>query len=263
MRRKSKLFHTTILIVVLGILLPACKTREKLVYFQHGDLPDSTEQKIPFEFRYKPNDIVSINISSSNPELVKPFNANLLPSNYPDGYTSGNASRDGYLIDEQGEIQFPVIGSIKIGGLSRTEAIEVMTKKLKEYVDDPIVNMRVTNFKVTILGSVNQPGTFNIPNERISLLEALGLAKDTKITGIRKNVLIIRDEDGQKKEYRIDLTSREFYKSQVYYLEQNDVVYVEPNKKERFGSTVFKSSTGIFVSSVTVVLTALNIILNQ
>lgn len=241
----------------------SCQTRQKLVYFQNNGTKDSSLISADYIFKYKQNDIVSIVVSSSEPDLVKPFNMNIVSSNSPDGYSTGNASRDGYLIDQNGEISFPVIGKIKIGGLDRIQAMELLETKLKQYVNDPIVNIRVTNFKITVLGSVQKPGTFNIPNERITILEALGLSEDTKITGVRKNILVIRENSNKKEEIRLDLRSKDIFHSPAYYLQQNDVVYVEPNRLERYGSTIFKSSTGMFISSVTIILTALNILLNQ
>lgn len=247
------------------MLFASCKTRQNLVYFHSGNEKDSTEsiKASVFEFKFKTDDIVAIQVSGSDPELLKPFLMNSSMSNNQDGYETGNASKDGYLIDQNGEINFPVIGKIKFGGLTRIQAIDLLTLKLKDYVNDPIVNIRVTNFKITVLGSVQHPGTFMIPNERITILEALGLCEDTKITGVRKNVLIIRENQNGKQEIRLDLTSKDIFNSPAYYLQQNDVVYIEPNNLERFSSTILKSSTGVVVSSVTVILTALNIILNQ
>lgn len=263
---KRKGFILFVFALFLAICLStSCKTRQKLVYFNSNTKTDTSQiiQASTFDFKFKTDDIVSIQVSGTDPELLKPFMMNSSQGNNQDGYETGNASKDGYLIDQNGEINFPVIGKIKIGGLSRIQAIDLMTLKLKEYVNDPIVNLRVTNFKITVLGSVQHPGTFMIPNERITILEALGLCEDTKITGVRKNVLIVRETQNVKQEIRLDLTSKDIFSSPAYYLQQNDVVYVEPNNLERFSSTILKSSTGVVVSSVTVVLTALNIILNK
>lgn len=241
----------------------SCKTRQKLVYFHEAKSQDTIYPGAAMNFCFKPNDIVSIVVSGAEPDLVKPFNLNISGPVSQEGYELGSSSRDGYLIDQNGEINFPVIGKIKIAGLNRAQAIDLMTSKIKVYVNDPIVNMRVTNFKITVLGSVQRPGTYNIPNERITILEALGLSQDTKITGLRNNVLVIRENEGKKQEFRIDLTSKETYNSPAYYLQQNDVVYVEPNRSERLGSTVYRTSTSIALSSVTIILTALNIMLSR
>ena len=261
---RHNLFLTLTFVLACALWLSSCKTKSKLLYFQNNETSYSRIKSVNMNFKYKPNDIVSIKVSSgTEPLSVAPFNMDMSVTNYPDGYSGGNASREGYLIDQNGDINFPVIGKMRFGGLNRIQAIDLLTKKLKDYVNDPVIHIRVSNFKITVLGSVKEPGTFNIPNERITLLEAIGLAKDTKITGVRKNVLIIRERNNKKEEIRVDLTSKNTYSSPAFYLEQNDVVYVEPNLAERHSSTLFKSSTGILLSSITVFLTALNITLSK
>ena len=124
-----------------------------------------------------------------------------------------------------------------------------------------MVNVQILNYKVTVLGDVLRPGTFKIPNERITILEAIGLAGDLNITGNRKNVKIVRDENGKKSEYLLDLTSSSIFYSPAYYLQQNDVVYVEPNTAARNNSTVWKTSGSIFISTVALVITTINVLL--
>lgn len=235
--------------------LHSCKTRENLVYFQHSDQSDTTKHS-NFTFIFKPGDIVSINVSSIDAEAVKPFNTDYGLKAGPDGYTTGNAARDGYLLDASGAINFPVLGAVKLGGLSRNDAIDTLVNRLKVYVDDPIVNLRVTNFKVTVLGSVSHPGTFTVPNERITIFEAFGLSEDLKITGKRQNVVVIRENNGIKKEIRLDLTSQEVFNSPAYYLQQNDIVYVEPNPAERYSSSFFKTSSSVILSAVSIMFTS-------
>lgn len=222
---------------------------------------DSTKVN-SFKFRFKKGDIIAINVSSIDAETAKPFNLEQTTRNTSEGYQSGFSVRDGYLIDDNGEINFPVIGKIKLVDLDRIDANNLMVSLLKEYIKEPIVNIRLSNFKITVLGSVTHAGTFNIPNERVTIFEALGLANDLKITGVRKNVLVVRDENGVKKEIRLDITSKQVYSSEAYYLEQNDIVYVEPNLNERFSSTIFKSSGIIIVSIGSIFLTTLNLLLN-
>jgi len=135
-----------------------------------------------------------------------------------------------YLIDKNGNIEFPVLGTIKIGGLTRNEANDLMKEKLSEYIKDPIVNIRLANFTITVLGEVSKPGTFTIQDEKISLTEVLGLAGDLTIYGRRDNVFLIREVDGQKRYTQFDLTSINVVNSPNYYLAQNDVIYVEPNR---------------------------------
>src|SRR5690606_28720874 len=133
------------------------------------------------------------------------------------------------LIDDKGEIDFPKVGKVKLAGLTRTQAMDALRSEVGKYIVDPGISMVVRNFRVTVLGEVVRPGTFTIENDRVTILEALGLAGDLTIYGRRNNVLLIREQDGKKQEYRIDLTKRETMNSPAYYLTQNDVVYVEPN----------------------------------
>ena len=166
-----------------------------------------------------------------------------------------------YLVDESGNIDFPVIGKIKIAGLSSEELRELLTKELFDYLKDPIINIRLKNFTVTVLGQVNRPGTYEVNGEQITILEAIGLAGDLDIKGIRKNVLVIRDFNGTKAYYKIDLTTKEAMKSPVYYLTQNDVVIIEPNRSAITSSTLDNRATlmvsiaSILISSTILILT--------
>jgi len=154
----------------------------------------------------------------------------------------------------------PFIGEIKLGGLNRMEAIQLIQSKLSEYLKNPVVQIQILNYKVTVLGDVRAPGTYKIPNERITLLEAIGLAGDLKMTGQRTNVLVIRDINGRKAEYRIDLTSQDLFNSPVYYLSQNDVVYVEPNVTARTESTIWRTTGPIFISLTSLIVTTITLL---
>jgi polysaccharide export outer membrane protein len=139
-----------------------------------------------------------------------------------------------YLVDPNGNINLPVLGFVQVAGLTRLEATIKLQDLLREYVDDPVVNIQIKNFKVTVLGQVQRPGTYTMPSDRVTLLEAIGMAGDLQLTGIRNNILVIRENKGQRQEFRIDLTDKALYDSPAYYLRQNDVIYVEPNKGARF-----------------------------
>ena len=156
------------------------------------------------------------------------------------------------MVDANGNIDFPVLGTLKLAGLNRIEATAKIKELLNEYIKDPIVNIRIINFKVTILVEVNRPGSYTIPNERITVLEALGLAGDMTIQAERRNVLVIREENGKKTYNRIDLTSETVFNSSIYYLTQNDVIYVEPNN-----SRVKSSAVGPNVSATLSVISTL------
>lgn len=210
----------------------------------------------------KTDDLLSITVSSTDPDAVKPFNLPIATmfNNNMGSYSQGAPTPPGYLIDAEGNIEFPIIGKIKVAGMTRPAAIEIIREKLKIYVKDATVIIRILNYKVTVLGEVKNPGTFTIPNERISLPEAIGIAGDLNITGLRKNVLVIRDVDGKKTEYRVDLTSKELFSSPVFYLNQNDIVYVEPNRAKINSSVINPANAGIVISSVSLIITVIALI---
>ena len=170
-----------------------------------------------------------------------------------------------YLIDKEGNIDFPVLGKVELVGLTTEQAKQKIREILqKDYLKDPIVNMRIKNFRVTILGEVNKPGTYTVESERVTIFEALGLAGDLKIKGKRDNVLVIRDFNGTKTYTRVDLTSKALINSPVYFLTQNDVVYVEPNKSAITSAsldnrvTIAVSILSMLVTSAVVIITNSN-----
>ncbi|MBI2258342.1 MAG: polysaccharide biosynthesis/export family protein [Flavobacteriia bacterium] len=241
------------------ILSNSCKLKKNYVYLS-DNYSVSNEKTARFNITLSKGDILSISVNSIDIDAIKPFNLQIGERATPDGYTTGNAARDGYLIDEEGNINFPVIGRINLVNLSREEAIKLLTKKISDYVKDPIVNLRIINFKISVLGTVAHPGTFTIPNEKISIFEALGLAGDTKITGKRKNVKVIRAIGEEKKEILLDLTSKNIFESEAYYLKQNDIVYVEPNNAELFSGNLFRQTGSTIIAGMTLLLTTINII---
>ncbi len=244
----------------------SCNVKKSIVYFQgtnssnDSTLSNLQLQKTSDKLIFKTDDLISIDVNSADVESLKPFmKEDLTGGNQLPGYINGISAKGGYLIDFNGNINFPLIGQVKIGGLSRSEATLLIQTKLRDYIIDAIVTLRIQNFKITILGDVKVPGTYNIPNERLTLIEALGLAGDLNITGVRNNILVIREENGMKKEFRIDLTKNDIFASPVYYLNQNDVVYVEPNRAKR-NTSIVSSTAGIFISVASLVITTINII---
>ncbi len=237
-------------LVLLIVLLTACGSPKEVVYFQGlGDF-ETRVDKNSFTPKFKVDDLVKIHVSTLDPEASVPFNLYM-------GASEGGIRPEqvDYLIDKDGEIDFPVIGKIKIAGLSAEEVRVLLREKLSEYLKDPIINIRLQNFTVTILGQVNRPGTYPVDGERISILEALGFAGDLTLKGVRENVLVIRDFDGTKVSTRIDLTKKEALSSPVYYLTQSDIVYVEPNQSAITSSSLDSRAT-IAVSIASIIVTA-------
>lgn len=258
----QKQFYQIVLIAITSILLfGSCTSKKKLIYFQ-GTIPSSENNKMYIP-SLKYDDLLSITIGSIDQDAVKPFNLpTMQSSNLTGGYTNGSPTQQGYLIDSDGNVELPVIGKVKLVGLTRVQATDTIKTKLLPYLKNPIVVIRILNFKVTVLGEVKSPGTFTIPNERISLPEALGIAGDLVITGVRKNVLVIREIDGKKTETRVDLTSKDLFSSPVYYLNQNDIVYVEPNRAKINSSVVNAANVGIVISLASL-LTTIMVILTR
>lgn len=249
--------------IILITTLSSCGNRKNITYFQDDDESTSSEISVPtFEPKFEVGDLLSVEITGAQDEVIEPFNQPKLvrQGNQISSYDNGIPATSGYLIYSDSTISLPILGRIKVGGLTRAEAIQSIESVLKTQIENPQISIRILNFKVTILGEVENPGTFSIPNERISIIEAIGLSRDLKITGKRKNVLVIRNEDGLKKEYRLDLTSKDLFKSSAYFLKQNDIVYVEPNWKSRFKSSPMENKAGLFVSISSIILTTVALI---
>ncbi len=241
------------LILLVIAIISSCTNRKNLIYFQ-GNI--NTELNKNYNPLLKTDDILSITVMGLDVDAIKPFNLPVFSINQNiGGYAQGAPTPPGYLIDSEGNIDFPVLGKIKLVGLSRSAAIDTLKKLLNPYLSGPTVLLRILNYKITVLGEVRNPGTFTIPNERITLPEALGIAGDLLITGVRKNVIVIREVDGKKTETRVDLTSKDLFSSPVYYLQQNDVVYVEPNRAKVNSSVVNTTNISLVVSVISLLVT--------
>lgn len=251
------MFKKLIISIVVILIASSCASRKEVVYFQDTGNFETIVNDNSFTSKFKRDDLISIHISSLNPEASAPFNLFR-------GASEGGirAEQVDYLVDRNGEIDFPVIGKLKIDGLSPDELRNLLRSKLSDYLKDPIINIRLRNFTVTILGEVNRPGTYPVNGEQITVLEALGLAGDLTIRGVRDNVLIIRDFDGTKVYTRINLTSKQMTKSPVYYLTQNDVVYVEPNKSGITASAL-DTRANIAISIASLLITSTVLILTR
>lgn len=239
-------------------LIASCSSPKDVVYFQDADQFETLVDDNTFSTKFKVDDLVSIHVSTLDPEASAPFNLFR-------GAEEGIGMRPeqvNYLVDKNGEIDFPVIGKVKIEGLSPSETKDLLREKMADYLKDPIINIRIRNFTVTILGAVNRPGTYPINGEQITIMEALGYAGDINIKGRRDNVMVIRDFDGTKVYNRINLNQKESLKSPVYYLTQNDVVYVEPNKSGKSQSSLDQRAS-IAISIVSILITSSVVLLTR
>jgi len=163
---------------------------------------------------------------------------------------------EGYLVDSKGNVEMPVLGPIKVAGLTTRVARDTIKKRLESYLEAPSVFIRFLNYKVTVLGEVARPSSFTIPNERVTIPEAIGMAGDLTIHGKRKTVTVIREEQGKRTFGKIDLTSRDVFNSPYYYLHNNDIVYVEPGKAKSLATSEFIAVMPLVLSTLTVITLA-------
>jgi polysaccharide export outer membrane protein len=250
------------MISIFMLLNSSCASKKEVVYFQQSIGEQKDSKTSSYEPILQADDVLLIVISAENPEVAAPYNLNYLlalqaqsAANSPLGL-----QLQSYLIDRKGNVDFPLLGKIKLGGLTRIEAIQKIKSLLENHIKDPSVNLRILNFKVSVIGEVNRPGSFPIQSERITLLEALSLAGDLTIYGNRNSILVIREKEGLKTIEKVDITKRDFINSPYYYLCQNDQIYVEPNKTKVNASVIGPDITvGLSALSILVTILALTI----
>lgn len=233
-----------------------CGHRRDIVYLQQDSIALDTYYELHAP-KLQAGDILTISVTAEDVRAAAPFNP---VSPYQTGtLTNTNPYMPTYTIDNEGYIDFPKLGRVQLAGKTRTEAINHIRKEVSRYVVDPGVNINIRNFRVTVLGEVKSPGSYTIENDRITLLEALGMAGDLTINGVRSNVLVVREQNGEKKEYRVDLTQRDALNSPAYYLAQNDVIYVEPNKA-RIHSSKYTANYSVFISVASLIITVISVV---
>ncbi|WP_196889218.1 polysaccharide biosynthesis/export family protein [Aureivirga sp. CE67] len=241
------------LVLIVSILFTSCVSKKKMTYLQGGSNVENT--LVNYKIKFTKDDIVSIEVTSLDQESVNAFNGG--------GVSAGQELKiketPTYLINSNGNINFPIIGEVKIEGLTNDEATILLEEKISDYVKNPVVNIRLKNFKVTVLGEVKRPGTFALEGERVTILEALGLAGDLLISGKRKNVLVVRELENKKEFIRVDLTNENLVNSKAYYLNQNDVIYIEPNQTKK-DSSAFGPSTAVTISLLSTLVSLIAIL---
>lgn len=217
-----------ITLVIVSFFATSCVTKKDIIYFQNAKDFETVVDTDTFSAKLKVGDEVSIIVSTFDPTLSAPYNALTQAANQGGG---GGGQMMGYIIDVDGNIDFPVLGKVKLIGLTVDEARQLFKKKFEEgkLLKDPVILIRLLNYRVIIEGAVNGPGVYNVSGERMTILEGLAMAGGLSINGRRDNILVIRDFNGTKTYSRVDLTSKEIFNSPVYYLTQNDYIYVEPN----------------------------------
>lgn len=254
-------------IFILGaLLLASCATNKRAAYIQQvqTDIPTDIEQD--YQIRIKPLDRLTVTINSKDPELAAPFNA-ASSYNSLNGLSSYSSSSNGNLqiltVDKEGKIQLPIIGEIDCDGLTRNELAKKIENTIREngMVHDPIVIIQFADVKFSVLGEVARPGQFSITKDRISLFDALAMAGDLTIYGIRTDVAVAREVDGVRTIEYLDLTSKELFNSPAFYIQQNDVIYVKPNKYKAQAGEIsqnrnfYLSLVGTAISVATLIIT--------
>lgn len=266
--------RTVLFFIALSCFFTACVSNKNLtkraLYFR--DISDSMLQKTA-AMEYDPvlqkGDILYIGVITPNEKSSRLFNQN----NYSAGpesagsegtSTASSASTQGYLIDGKGNITFPVLGFVKADGITKAELANSLTQRLRQYVDSAIVSVRLLNYRITVLGEVARPGTFSIPSERVSILDAIGLAGDLTVYGNRSNIRIIRTTNGTRHTATLDLNKGNIFSSPFFYLQQNDIVYIEMNDRKipNTDQASFRNislAIGI-ISAVSVVISTINLL---
>lgn len=251
-------------IATVIVFFASCVTPTNVVYFQDAGDFSRTKNVASYEVFIHQDDLLSIMVNSQATEAAMPYN--LPMSNYyVGGDTYGQQRLLGYLVDNDGNIDFPILGKIHVEGLTRNQLRESLKKMLIDggHLTDPIITINFMNFKISVQGEVNRPGSFIITGERVTLLEALSMAGDLTIYGRRDRVFVIRESNNERIMLNHDLTSKDLFTSPCYYLQQNDIVYVEPNKRRVQQSNINQNnSASVWLSIVSVLLTAITLIIN-
>lgn len=245
-------------ILLAVIFLASCQSYKKVPYLQDAEVINQTQQlETLYDAKIMPKDLLTIVVSCTNPELAVPFNLTVAtPMSLADKtQIATQPVLQPYLVDNEGRINFPVLGTLKVGGLTKSEAEQVIVRNLKPYMKEtPIVTVRMANYKISVLGEVARPGTFTITNEKVNLLEALAMAGDMTVYGVRDNVKLIRETATGKQEIiTLDLNKTETILSPYYWLQQNDVVYVTPNKAKARNSDI-GNSTSLWFSATSILV---------
>ena len=252
----------------LPLLLAACTSYKNVPYLQNPEAVNDLEGTLPlYDAKIMPKDLLTIVVSCTNPELAIPFNltvaSNASLTTSTSSFVTTQPTLQAYLVDNDGNINFPVLGELKLGGLTKRGAEQLIIDKLKPYMKEiPIVTVRMVNYKISVIGEVTRPGTFTISNEKVNLLEALAMAGDMTVYGLRDNVKLIReDANGKQQIVTLDLNKAETILSPYYWLQQNDIIYVTPNKAKARNSDV-GNSTSLWFSATSILVSIVSLLVN-
>lgn len=242
-------YSITIALLIYASLITSCVSVKKSVYF--NDLPDSVVQLQSTEFKepvIQPDDILSVSIMALDQQTFQITNQ--IGPSHNAGPAGSSSAISGYLVDKEGNINLAIIGKVKLKGLTTSQARDTIYNKAADYFKSSTIHVQFANFKITVLGEVNKPSSYIIPNERFTIIDAIGMAGDLTIYGNRENVLLVRDSNGLKTFVRFNLNSKESFQSPYFYLKQNDVIYIQPTKAKVAQTNIARTQTITIVLSV-------------
>ncbi len=253
---------------ITTVILSSCANPKYVAYIQNSDSIDYTKSEILYDAKIMPKDILTITVNTVNPEASAPYNLVVSTAlNTGEGSQTIGTQRalQTYLVDNQGKIEYPVLGTLSVGGLTKSECESMIHDRLKPFMnaaENPVVTVRMANFKISVLGEVARPGMFTVGNEKINIFEALAKAGDLTIYGVRDKVKLIRENaKGRKEVFTLNLNDAEIINSPYYYLQQNDIVYVEPNKVKSQNSSIGQSTT-LLVSATSILVSIAALVVN-
>lgn len=257
----KKLISAVVVALTMMLVLGSCGSAKQVAYFQNIDSLNLRASKMLYDARIMPKDQLSIIVKATSDDVAKPFNMN--NSNMMGG--SQNQNLQYYLVDNDGNINFPVVGKIHVSGLTGRECESLVLSKIRRYFtenDMPLVTVRMASFRVVVTGEVGSPGVVTVPNEKISIVEALAQSGDLGLQGKRKNILLIReDASGEKSAHRLDMTDANLINSPYFYLQQNDIVYVEPNGAKK-GTAGLSNSVTFWIGLTSSIISLAALVVN-
>ena len=244
-------------ITFLYVAVTSCTTSKKIIYFQNLDDAQLKPLNTEYEAVIKKDDRLTIVVSGPDKTVCAPYNLTLNEMSQ-NGTVVGNGNPEmstlGYLVDSNGDIDFPILGKIHVEGMTRNDLVSYLTQEIGKDIKEPVVYVSFRNYKITVLGEVRNPGTYTIDSEKINILQALGYAGDLNLTAQRQDILLLREVDGVITHHRIDLKDKEILESPYFYLQQNDVIYVLPSATRVASATTATGIWSVVLSSITTII---------
>lgn len=251
----------------IALMTVSCTSYKNVPYLQDPQIVNEYGKELPlYDAKIMPKDLLSITVNTTDPQAAAPFNLTVqtaLNASLTNINTTTQPTLQQYLVSNEGDIDFPVLGRLHVGGLTKNEAEDLIRERLRPYLKEtPIVTVRMANYKISVLGEVSSPGTFTVSNEKVNVLEALAMAGDMTVYGVRTNVKLIReDAKGNREIVELDLTKSDIILSPYFYLRQNDILYVTPNKTKAKNSDI-GNTTSTIISGTSILVSLASLIVN-